>query len=88
MEFKEVRRRAEELVERMRCQRPFLALYIDCAGRASSYVGSDREEAEEIQQAVGPELPLLGLYSGSEIARVGASVQRLNHAGILAIFGE
>lgn len=51
-------------------------------------MGTDREEAEEIQQAVGTQIPLLGLYSGSEIARVGGAVQRLNHAGVLSIFSE
>jgi hypothetical protein len=86
--FQEIRRRAEALVAKVQGRHPFLALYIDCAGRASSYVGTDREEAEEIQQAIGPDLPLLGVYSGSEIARVGASVQRLNHAGILTIFSD
>jgi len=88
MDFREIRRRAESLVASVRERRPFLALYIDCAGRASSYVGTDREEAEEIQQAIGPSLPLLGVYSGSEIARVGNTVQRLNHAGVLTIFYE
>jgi hypothetical protein len=88
MDFEEIRKRASALVDSVRDRRPFLALYIDCAGRTSAYVGTDREEAEEIQKAVGPDLPLLGLYSGSEIARVGDGVQRLNHTGVLAIFTE
>jgi hypothetical protein len=88
MDFKEVRRRAETLVARVRERPPFLALYIDCAGRASNYVGTDGEEAEEIQRAIGAEVPLLGIYSGSEIGRVGQAVQRLNHAGILALLYE
>ena len=88
MDFQEVRRRAEALVASVGERRPFFSLYVDCAGRASSYMGSDREEAAEIQQAIGPDLPLLGVYSGSEIARVGQTVQRLNHAGVLAILYE
>jgi hypothetical protein len=88
MDFAEIRGRAQALVDSLRDRRPFLALYIDCAGRASTYVGTDREEAEEIQKVIGPSLPLLGVYSGSEIARVGRSVQRLNNAGILAILSE
>jgi small ligand-binding sensory domain FIST len=70
IDFAEIRKRADALVESVRDRRPFFAMYVDCAGRASAYVGTDREDAEEIQKAVGP-LPLLGVYSGSEIARVG-----------------
>ncbi len=88
MDFREIRKRADALVESVRGRRAFLALYIDCAGRASTYVGTDREDAEEIQHAVGPDLPLLGVYSGSEISRVGGGVQRLNHTGVLAVFTE
>jgi hypothetical protein len=89
LDFSDIRRQAEALLGRVReAGRPFLALYIDCAGRASNYLGTDTEEAAEIQKAIGHEVPLLGLYSGSEIARVGDVVQRLNHAGILAIFSE
>jgi small ligand-binding sensory domain FIST len=88
MDFQGIRRRATALVERVRDRRPFLALYIDCAGRAKIYAGTDREEAAEIQQAIGATIPLLGIYSGSEIALVGSTVQRLNNTGILAIFSE
>lgn len=87
MDFREVRRAADTLLDGLR-ERAFLALYIDCAGRASAYVGTPGEEAEQIQRAVGADLPLLGLYSGSEIARVGNSLRRLNHAGILCVFSE
>lgn len=87
MDFREIRERADRLLA---CVpgRAFLALYIDCAGRASAYVGSDREEAEEIQAAVGNALPLLGVYSGSELARVGGSMRRMNHAGVLTVLSE
>jgi hypothetical protein len=88
MDYAQIRKRAEDLLASVRGRKPFLALYIDCAGRACSYVGSDREEAAEIQQAIGSAVPLLGLYCGSEIARVGADVRRLNHAGVLAILSE
>jgi hypothetical protein len=88
VDFGDIRRRADELVESVADRRPFMALYISCAGRAATYVGTDREDAEQIQQAVGSSIPLLGIYSGSEISRVGRDVQRLNHAGILAIFSE
>ncbi len=88
MNFDAIRRFANSLVESVGDRRPLLALYIDCAGRASQYIGGNREEAAEIQHALGTEIPLIGVYSGSEIARVGKSVRRLNHAGVLAILSE
>lgn len=47
---------------------PFFALYIDCAGRAAAFSGGAREEAAEVQRALGARVPLLGFYSGVEIA--------------------
>jgi hypothetical protein len=88
IDFGDIRRRAAELVARARARRPFFALYIDCAGRTSKYAGTEREEAAEIQAAIGPELPLLGMYSGGEISRMGGAVQRLTNAGVLSIFSE
>jgi hypothetical protein len=81
-------RRTKELLERVGNRRPFLALYIDCGARASVYCGSEREEAEEVQKAIGPALPLLGLYSGVEIARVGDRMQALDWTGVLCVFSE
>lgn len=87
-DFAELRAKAEALVAGVRERNPFFAFYIDCAGRWSGYLRTETEDAAEIQKALGPDLPLLGIYSGSEIARVGDVVQRLNHAGILAVFHE
>ena len=35
---------------------------------------AQREEAEEVQATIGRNVPLLGLYSGVEIAKVGATI--------------
>jgi hypothetical protein len=86
--FAELHQKARLLVERAGPRKPFFALYIDCAGRQSTYLGTNSEDAAEIQRAIGADIPLFGVYSGSEIARVGGVVQRLNHAGILAVFTE
>jgi hypothetical protein len=84
----DVRRRAAELLDRVRHRRPFLALYIDCAGRTSLYASTDREEAAEVQEVFGREVPLFGMYSGGEIGCVGGKVQRLTNAGVLAVLSE
>lgn len=87
LDFEDVRRRAEALrtqVERSG-QHPLFALYIDCAGRGAHYAGTQREEAEEVQLAMG-DLPLLGVYSGNEVAPFGKGVRRVNHTGVLSVF--
>jgi hypothetical protein len=88
IDFTYIARRAEALLEGVGDRTPFLALYIDCAGRAGAYCGTEREEAEEVQRVVGSRIPLLGWYVGCEIARTGSSMQSHNWTGILCIFSE
>lgn len=69
-------------------RRPILAFYIDCAGRAGAYSGNDQEEAREVQQALGS-IPLLGFYTGVEIAQLASgSVVPLDWTGVLCIWSE
>jgi hypothetical protein len=86
-DFEYVGRRTRELLDRVAPRRPFFALYIDCCGRASAYCDTDGEEAEAVQQAIGG-VPLLGFYSGVEIAEVGGSVESLDWTGVLCVFSE
>jgi hypothetical protein len=81
-------RRCEELLSGLGDRRPFLALYLDCCGRACTYSGAEREEAEEVQKAIGDRMPLLGLYSGVEIAEVGGRPEPLDWNGVLCVFSE
>jgi hypothetical protein len=37
---------------------------------------------------LGDKIPLLGIYSGVEIARVGGDLQPLDWTGVLCIFSE
>ncbi len=63
-----------------------LALYIDCAGRASARSGAAVEEAELVMQGLEPSTPLLGFYSGVEVAPVGGGISRsLDWTGVLAV---
>lgn len=80
--------RVDELKARVSGRRPLLALYIDCAGRCSAICGSDVEEANEIQKALGAEMPLLGWYVGGEIARAANVMQSHNWTGVLSILSE
>jgi len=88
IDFDYIGRRTDELLGRLGGRRPFFALYIDCAGRASAYCGTEREEAAEVQRAIGSRIPLLGMYSGVEIAKVGQDMQALDWTGVLCVFSE
>jgi hypothetical protein len=88
VDFGYVARRTEELLARVADRHAFFALYIDCAGRASAYCGSDGEEAEEVRRVIGSRIPLLGAYSGVEIAKVGAEVRPLDWTGVLCVLSQ
>jgi hypothetical protein len=88
IDFDYIRRRTQELVDRLEGRTPLLGLYIDCAGRADVFTTADREEAEEVQNVVGNAFPLLGWYVGCEIARAGPIIQSHNWTGILCVLSE
>ena len=77
--------RAEALLRGTDGRRPFLALYIDCAGRAAAFCGSEGEEAEWVQRVVGAHVPVLGWYVGCEIAKAASKMQSHNWTGVLSI---
>lgn len=85
VDFSYIKPRVEELLKRIGKRKPVLALYIDCAGRAAAYAGTEREDAADVQKAIGPTIPLLGWYVGCEIARAGPSLQSHNWTGVLSV---
>ncbi len=87
-DFEYVRQRSEEMLKRTEGRNPFFCFYIDCAGRASAYSGTEGEEAAEVQKIIGSKMPLLGVYSGVEIAKVGDVMQPCVFTGVLCVFSE
>jgi hypothetical protein len=87
-DFEYVRKYSKEILKRNQDRNPFFCFYIDCAGRASAYSGTEGEEAEEVQKVIGSQMPLLGVYSGTEICKVGSVVQPCVFTGILCVFSE
>jgi hypothetical protein len=83
-----VRRRAEEVYSRLGHRTPFLAIYIDCAGRAGAYCGTDFEEAQGVQEIIGSRMPLIGWYVGCELAKAGPAMQSHNWTGVLSILSR
>jgi hypothetical protein len=67
---------------------PFFALYIDCAGRAAAFSGAEKEEASIIQTNIGKNVPLLGIYSGVEIAPLKGKSRGLDWTAVLLILSR
>ncbi len=87
IDFSYIQPRINKLLEKLGSRKPVLALYIDCIGRASAFSGMADEESEEVVRAVG-DIPFIGMFSGVEIANVGADVKALDWTGVLCIFSE
>ncbi len=60
-----------------------LNLYIDCAGRASARSGAESEEADLVVRGLDPAIPLIGFYSGVEIAPFDGYSRPLDWTGVL-----
>lgn len=70
-------------------QRPVFAFYIDCAGRTIYLSNNIKEEASEVQDVLNiHNVPLLGFYSGVEIAPLLGESRGLDWTGVLLIFTE
>ena len=78
--------RIEMLFDALEDRQAVFALYINCAGRASAYSGADLEDAPVVQKTINGRVPLLGIYSGVEIASVKGRPRGLDWTGVLALF--
>lgn len=75
-----------ELLETVDLGNAEFALYIDCAGRASAFSGSETEEADIVRKIIGESIPFLGFYSGVEIAPLLGRSRPLDWTGVLTVF--
>ncbi|MCK5116167.1 MAG: FIST C-terminal domain-containing protein [Candidatus Aegiribacteria sp.] len=87
MMVESVEKRTAELLETIE-GKPEFALYIDCAGRASGFSGSEVEEAGIVRKLIGSSMPLLGFYSGVEIAPLMGHSRPLDWTGVLTVFSS
>ncbi|MEW6673386.1 MAG: FIST N-terminal domain-containing protein [Thermodesulfobacteriota bacterium] len=70
-------------------EKPVWGLYIDCAGRAAKISDTLIEEASVVQNICNQyDLPLLGFYSGVEIAPLLGKSRGLDWTGVLLILAE
>ena len=65
-----------------------LAIYIDCAGRASARSGAVVEEADLVRRDLDPAIPFLGFYSGVEIAPFEGYSRPLDWTGLLTVLSR
>jgi hypothetical protein len=79
---------SSDLLGRIEGSEPFLGLYIDCAGRTSGFCGAGAEEGAIIQETIGSRMPLLGFYSGVEIAPFLGGSRALDWTGVLIVLTE
>jgi len=85
------RRNSSELMEQIKTdgKKPILGIYIDCAGRTAEYSNATTEEAAEVQKVLNQyETPLLGFYSGVEIAPFLQKSRGLDWTGVLMVLAE
>ena len=78
--------RIENLFDRLCGREPVFALYINCAGRAAGYGGIDLEDALVVQSTVAGRAPILGIYTGVEIASVRGRPRSLDWTGVFCLF--
>lgn len=78
--------RMENLFNNLDGRTPVFALYINCAGRAAGYAGIDIEDAVTVQKTVNGRVPLMGIYTGVEIASVGGEPRGLDWTGVFCLF--
>jgi hypothetical protein len=81
----------EDLMNRISSdgKKPVFGLYIDCAGRAAGYSNTLSEEASEVQKVFNKyDTPLLGFYSGVEIAPLMGKSRGLDWTGVLLVLTE
>ncbi len=79
---------SSNIISKTQGSRPFLGLYIDCAGRTSGFSGAGTEEGAIIQETIGSQMPLLGFYSGVEIAPFLGGSRALDWTGVLIVLTE
>lgn len=80
------RRQTQALLDDLTGQLRIFGLYIDCAGRSVAFSGLDEDETAPVREQIGIHCPLLGFYSGVEIAPLLGRARPLDWTGVLALF--
>ncbi len=91
MMMESVQKNSTELFEKIitKGEKPVFGLYIDCAGRTAIISETLTEEASEVQNIFNRyNVPLLGFYSGVEVAPLLGRSRGLDWTGVLLVLAE
>ncbi len=91
MMIESAKKNSSELLEKIIAngEKPVFGLYIDCAGRAAKVSEALTEEASEVQNVFNQyNTPLLGFYSGVEVAPLFGKSRGLDWTGVLLVFAK
>ncbi len=80
-----VKRGTRALMDRLAGKSCVFGLYFDCAGRSGLVSGSSSEEAQLMVRHCRPDLPVLGFFSGVEIAPLMGQSRPLDWTGVLTV---
>lgn len=89
--IRSARKNTRDLLAEIRNQgkTPVFGLYIDCAGRNARFSETLGEEASEVVAALNRDkIPLLGFYSGVEVAPLLGRSRGLDWTGVLTVFAR
>lgn len=89
--IRSARHNTEKLMARIRADKkqPAFGLYIDCAGRAAALSDTLTEEASEVVKILNRQnTPLLGFYSGVEVAPMAGRSRGLDWTGVLSVIAR
>ena len=85
------RQNSNEIMKQIRSdgKKALFGIYIDCAGRTAEQSNTITEEAIEVQKVFNEnQTPLIGFYSGVEVAPLLEKSRGLDWTGVLLIFAE
>jgi len=88
LDLEYMRPKIESAFSMLNGREPVFAMYIDCAGRCAGYGGMDREDAIMVQEIVDKRVPLLGIYTGVEIASIKNKSRGLDWTGVFCLFSK
>jgi hypothetical protein len=77
---------ARSSLDSLRGQTPGAALLFDCAGRRKVLGHGQAQEVKAITETFGGEIPLAGLYTDGEVARLNGPEGDFNHAVVSVTF--
>jgi hypothetical protein len=91
MMIESARKKSAGLLEKIitNGEKPVFGLYIDCAGRTAKASDTLTEEASEVQNVFNQyNTPLLGFYSGVEVAPLLGKSRGLDWTGVLLVLAK